>query len=317
MNKVVSIIIPTFNGLPWLSDAIDSAMQQTYKNCEIIVIDDGSNDGTKEFIKRNFIDSVEYYYKENSGLPGARNFGLEVAKGDYIQFLDSDDLIPREKVKNHIEYLKLNEDVDIVYSHCKTFYSKNPKKLKDWDRNDNYSNGQIFSKLLKKPFLLPHMPLSRKSVLLKCKGFDTNMNCCIDYDFWLRVAWLGANFHYLNDGIFVLYRLRNNSLSSSSKEFSSNGIYSLKKFSKVKEQMDETTKKLYEEAFYDWIFKRGRAIYESGNYFKGLIEMFKGLTKSRGKNTIYKICFFILVIFINPKSADKALIRIKSYLKRN
>ena len=84
----VTVIIPTFNGLPWLKDSINGAINQTYKNCEIIVIDDGSDDDTREIIESNYSNMVRYYYQKNKGLSSARNLGLKLAKGEYIQFLD-------------------------------------------------------------------------------------------------------------------------------------------------------------------------------------------------------------------------------------
>ena len=70
MKDLVSIIIPTFNGLPWLDQSIQSALSQTHKNCEVIIIDDGSSDGTKLFIENNYSDNVKYHFQNNKGLAG-------------------------------------------------------------------------------------------------------------------------------------------------------------------------------------------------------------------------------------------------------
>ena len=130
---------------------------------------DGSDDGTESLICERYKDII-YYYQDNSGLSAARNKGLEIAIGDYIQFLDADDIIPINKVENHIKFLNQNVEVDIVYSHCKKFIEENQNDKIDWYDKKLYSNGNIFTSLLKKSFILPHMPLSRKSVLMNFNG---------------------------------------------------------------------------------------------------------------------------------------------------
>ena len=310
-NNIVSIIIPSYNGLPWLKESISSAVNQSYSQCEIIVIDDGSNDGTRDFIKNNYDKNIKYYYQQNKGLSNARNFGLKVAKGDYIQFLDSDDIIPSNKIENHVNYLIKNKEVDVVYSHCKTFYNDNPTILKDWDRKAYYASGFTFYKMLEHPFMLPHMPLSRYILLDQVGGFDTNLTSCIDYDYWLRVAWSGAKFYFLDDHTYVLYRLRNNSLSSSSVQFSSNGIKSLGKYEKIIKTLDKKLIDIYKDAMGTWVYKRGKALHESGSYYFGVKQMVTGLIMSRS-DYLYKISFLFFALFLTSNNAASLLKKISS-----
>ncbi len=311
MNELVSIIIPTYNGLPWLIDAIESSINQSYKNCEIILIDDGSTDSTRQIVKDYYGDRIRYYSQVNQGLSSARNFGLRKAHGDYIQFLDSDDLIPIEKIKNQITFLQDNKEIDIVYSQCKTFYKNDIDNLMDWRGKQEYKNGDLFIHLLKKSFILPHMPLSRTKVLIDSGGYDNNMSSCIDYDFWLRVAFRRTNFHFLDDGNFVYYRILDNSLSSSSLEFSKNGLYSLKKFRDKVKKFSKEEIKIYESAIGDWEFKIGRSNHEEGKYFRGLYKMLLSILKSENSR-MYKIALFIFSIFTRIQNADKILRIIKN-----
>ena len=315
LSKKVSIIIPTYNGLPWLIDAIESSIKQSYKNCEIILIDDVSTDSTRQSVKDNYGDIIKYYFQGNQGLSSARNFGLKIANGDYIQFLDSDDLLPVEKIKNQANFLKENKEIDIVYSQCKTFYKDDIDTLKDWRNKQTYKNGNLFLHLLNKSFILPHMPLSRLKVLTDVGGYDNNMKSCIDYDFWLRVAFKGTNFHFLDDGNFVYYRILKKSLSSSSVEFSKNGLYSLKKLNNKVKYFKDEEKKIYKNAIADWEFKIGRSLHEEGKYFRGISKMLYAILKS-GNLKMYKIAFCILSIFTSSHNADRILKNLKAQIKQ-
>ena len=104
MNRLVSFIIPTYNYSAFVRDAVESALLQTYKPVEVIVVDDGSTDDTKEVLS-DYIDTgdIKYLYQNNKGLAGARNRGLGEAKGENIVFLDSDDLVDEKKLEIQVK----------------------------------------------------------------------------------------------------------------------------------------------------------------------------------------------------------------------
>ena len=314
MSELVSIIIPTYNGLPWLKQAIDSALNQTYKYCEIIVIDDGSIDDTKHFIRKVYSSDVRYYYQTNKGLSASRNYGLEIAKGEYIQFLDSDDLIFQNKIKSQINFLKENRNIDVVYSDCRTFKNDNLDSLSYWYDKNLYCNGNIFLDLIKKSFILPHMPLSRKSVLLTSGGYNTKLDSCIDYDFWLRVSSKNAKFHFLDDGEYVLYRIRTSSLSTSSVRFAENGLNSLRKLEKKILDMNGNAYQIYQDGIGNWLFRIGKSMHENGKYFYGIKHMFKGLMQNKS-DFKYKFSLLTLALFFKMSYADKILLGIKKIIK--
>lgn len=180
VNGLVSIIIPVYNGKEFIKDAIESCLNQTYKNCEIIVIDDGSTDNLLEYLNVYILSKkIQYYYKEKNERSSARNMGIKVAKGEYIQFLDADDILLPSKLENQVKYLKHNEDVFAVY--CLTKYFKVHKTNIIYERK-KVCNGNIYKELLKGNFIPINAVLMRKNNLF----FDENLTTLEDWDFWLR-----------------------------------------------------------------------------------------------------------------------------------
>lgn len=114
IDPLVSVVIPFYTHLEWLKEAIDSVLGQTYGNVEIIVINDGSNENIDDFI-RKYETQIVYYFKENGGAGSARNYGIAVARGKYIAFLDSDDVWLPEKLERQVEQM---ENGKLAWSHC-------------------------------------------------------------------------------------------------------------------------------------------------------------------------------------------------------
>src|SRR5690349_3602213 len=106
----VSVIIPTYNRAQFIARAVDSVLEQTYKDFEIIVIDDGSSDNTQEILKA-YEGKIRYVYQQNKGISAARNRGIQEAKGEYIAFLDSDDVWKPEKLSVQVAILDVNPHV--------------------------------------------------------------------------------------------------------------------------------------------------------------------------------------------------------------
>jgi len=155
-----SIIIPVYNGEKYIKRCLDSLKNQTYKNIEIIVIDDGSTDNTKKIIAKVAIDDsrIKYYYKENNGVSAARNFGIEKASGDYITFVDADDYISEDYCEYaHKTLVDNNLDV-IVMNYYYTYDNKRTIGIKEFDSNSFVSSlfssdgimGYVFNKFYKK-----------------------------------------------------------------------------------------------------------------------------------------------------------------------
>ena len=108
-KPLVSIVIPVYNGSKYLGEAIDSALEQTYKNIEIVVINDGSKDnGKTRAVAKSYGDKIRYYEKENGGVSSALNYAIKMSKGQFISWVSHDDKILPEKIELQIEYLIKN-----------------------------------------------------------------------------------------------------------------------------------------------------------------------------------------------------------------
>lgn len=210
-EPLVSVVIPTYNCAPYISEAIESVLNQTYQNIEIIVVDDGSVDHTKKVLKR-FIGKIKYYYQDNNGAPAARNAGLKVSSGDYFQLLDADDILLPNKIKFQIEtFKKLSCEYGVVYSGVRFFNYTNSSKL--MERGLHSFSGDILNKLIWENSILIHAALIKKECFEKVGGFNEDLQRCDDYEFWLRASSLGYKFYYINR-VLALYRKRSDSLTT-------------------------------------------------------------------------------------------------------
>jgi glycosyltransferase involved in cell wall biosynthesis len=126
---LVSVIIPVYNRSEYVCEAIDSVLAQTYKNYEIVVVDDGSGSNVKQVLEPYF-GKIKYFYQENKGLAAARNTGIKHSTGKYLAFLDDDDLFEPRKLEVQVEMLENNPEVGFVYSDCFVFDTDEPSELR-------------------------------------------------------------------------------------------------------------------------------------------------------------------------------------------
>ena len=180
----ISVCIPTCNREYLLKETLDSVFAQTYKDFEVVIVDDGSTDGTKEMLGR-YGEKVRYFWQENQGDAAARNKLIELAEGKYISFLDSDDLLypdsleqmaaamPKgaEDIVVYGPYVAIDEKGDILYRRKKKLYS-----------------GKITRRLFEDILIHTCGSLFPKKILVEASGFDTTLNICSDYDLWLRLS---------------------------------------------------------------------------------------------------------------------------------
>ncbi|OJW50116.1 MAG: hypothetical protein BGO67_01950 [Alphaproteobacteria bacterium 41-28] len=184
---LVSIIIPTYNREKFIGEAIQSVLNQTYKNFEVIVIDDGSQDRTREVVLSFRDERVSYSHTTNQGRSIARNLALKHAKGTYIAFLDSDDLYYKDKIEKQVEFLEKNKQFGMVYTaaHC----------IDEAGNLLNFSykaidTGWIYWKIAyfaDTTITLPTV-MVRQEVFSVVGGFDENMHRFEDTDMWRRIS---------------------------------------------------------------------------------------------------------------------------------
>ena len=180
----VSVIIPTYNRKNLLKRALHSVSNQTFVPKEIIVVDDGSSDGTKDWVLERFPD-VRYIYQDNSGVSSARNSGIKEAIGSWIAFLDSDD----EWMSNKLEQQKgvINSIQEAWLCHTNEIWIRNGVRVNQMKKHQKYG-GNVFENCLDICRISPSSVLIKKEVFEMVGLFDESLKVCEDYDLWLRIT---------------------------------------------------------------------------------------------------------------------------------
>ncbi len=206
---LISVIIPAYNCQGTIVETLGSVFQQTYSNMEVIVVNDGSTDGTLEILK-NFQDSrLQIVTQPNAGVSVSRNRGINLAKGDFIAFLDADDLWLSNKLIEQIMALQTAPHAAVAYS-----WTDYIDQAGNFLRNGYYCNfqGNVHRRLLLGCFLESGSnPLIRRSLLKTVGGFDESLITCEDWDLWIRLA-LKYEFIVVPQ-VHVQYRVVTNSKS--------------------------------------------------------------------------------------------------------
>ena len=180
----ISVIIPTYNRRNTLSRAVESVLNQIYKPIEIIVVDDGSTDGTKEMFSEMY-PLVRYIYQANSGVSSARNTGINSASGDWIALLDSDDEWLPDKLDRQVKLLQ--DNAEIHFCHTNEIWIRNNVRINQKKKHQKYG-GNIFNKCLDICRISPSSSLFHTSVIKDVGLFDESLDVCEDYDLWLRIT---------------------------------------------------------------------------------------------------------------------------------
>ena len=197
ISDLVSVIIPCFNENEKLCRAISSVLNQTYENIEIIVADDGSTDNSIELVQQKFANKITVLELQHSGHPNnPRNEALNVAKGEYICFLDADDAYTPDKIEKQIKYIKLNPQYDIIYCDSKLADSQMKVYNESWFKDKaRMREGDIFKytlNILNREYqgfqLSPEWLFFRKSILFDTGLMTTEVRYLSDWEFGLRLA---------------------------------------------------------------------------------------------------------------------------------
>lgn len=203
---MVSVIIPVYNSSKYLKECIDSVLNQTYKNIEVIIIDDNSTDNSVDIINSYKDKRIKLIkFKENSGVSACRNKGIELAKGDYITFIDSDDYWNLNKLKKQVRFIEKN-DYTFIYSNY-AFLKNGKKHITNVPKSITYKealkNTTIFTSTVM--FNMKHLKKENIYMPLIKRGQDTAT--------WWKVLKLGVIAYGMSD-VLSIYRVGNSSLSS-------------------------------------------------------------------------------------------------------
>jgi len=178
---MVSIVITTYNRRAFLKEAVLSVLDQDYQDKEIIIIDDGSTDGSFEEVRKF---PLRYVWKQNGGISSARNMGIGISNGEFIAFLDVDDLWKKGKLTKQVQTMIENQ-IDISYTD--EIWIRNGERLNQRDRHRKYS-GFIFERCLPLCIISPSSAVIKRKVFDKVGLFDEDLPVCEDYDMWLRIT---------------------------------------------------------------------------------------------------------------------------------
>jgi len=184
----VSVVIPTFNRCTLLPRAIDSIYRQTVQCEEIVVVDDGSTDATRDYLTSIAIEkkrNLKVIHQENRGPAAARNRGIAEAKCDFIAFLDSDDHWHRRKLES--QYGLMRENNNFLISHTKEKWLRRGVHLNQKKKHIP-QHGDIFQHCLLLCAVGMSTVMVKKELFMSVGNFEESMQCCEDYDFWLRVS---------------------------------------------------------------------------------------------------------------------------------
>lgn len=231
-QPLVSVIIPCYNGEKFISKAIESVLNQTYQNWELIVVDDGSTDGSKKIINQFCNTDKRAHYiqhKKNKGIPSARNTGIKTSIGEYIAFLDQDDLWMKEKLELFIEeFSRYDSKVGIIFSDFQIVFadnivSKNYKKV-NYYKIQRLNKRNFIKKLFMRNFIKSaSQVILRKECFSKLGLLDKNLYGGDDGDFWLRAAGK-FDFQYLPKILVKIYLHKDNTTRKGSYRMIEDGM---------------------------------------------------------------------------------------------
>jgi glycosyltransferase involved in cell wall biosynthesis len=209
-NPRVSVIIPAYNSVRYIGKAITSVLAQTYRNWELIVVDDGSTDNSREVLS-SFDKHIRYIWQENKGLAGARNTGIHEAKGELIGLLDADDEWLPTYLEKMVDLAHHRPDASVYYCRARGIDSEG-NQLPQVFGGPPVPQEYLYRTLLRANFIIPSTILMHRSVLIRAGLFDQSLRYCEDWDLWLRL--LPTHKIIGIKDILVSYRIHESSLSS-------------------------------------------------------------------------------------------------------
>ncbi len=256
MDKLFSIIIPTFNRFHSILKSIESVLAQTSQNLELIIIDDGSTDNTGDAIQKYLVDTrIKYYFQENRGVSAARNKGLAESKGDFVIFLDSDDLLLPGLISK-LNSLDL-ENLDLIFWEVKKLFEDRTEIWKPSKLEKIYNNITAS--------FLAGSACYKRAIIIEVGGFDEKLHFGENYELGMRIAQIQELKYKVVDDIFLIYEIkaiRENSLPL-------NKIAALKYLTKKHKYVYEQDPASYSRLLYQlgYLFEKINKNSEAREYF--------------------------------------------------
>lgn len=307
MEDLVSIIVPAYNRGNRIINCLSSLVVQTYKNIEIIVVDDGSTDETCDIVNNFIINNSDnkkiYYFKQNNaGAPTARNFGFSRSQGNFIVFFDSDDLMLENRISKQVESIKKN---NADCSACGFYY------------NSQNGNTYIPASLNNSPFESfikrciwgsTQSWMYKRYLVCKVNGYDESLNCFQDTDLNFRILSLQPNVTILPEPLSIFIEHSNDRITNS---WENKGLLSIQKYHQKVIKFLVTNRRtdlLKDEIF---IFSQDVALpyLKFGKYTNYIVEIKKLFELTKQLNNFHRLYYTSLLIIYSSTSAIKYLVK--------
>lgn len=305
---LISVITPAYNAEKTIRETVESVLKQTFSDFELLIINDGSQDSTLDIVSSISDPRIKVFSYPNAGPQKSRNRGVDLAGGEYVSFLDADDLWTPDKLEAQLKALQANPQAAVAYSWTEYIYEDG----RYFRPGPQFSySGDVYARLLLSDFVgSGSNPLIRKQALIAVDRFDESLPAAQDWEMWLRLA---ARYHFVAvPSIQILYRVGTNSWSSNVSRME---LASLQVIEKAFAQAPESIRHLKQTCL--------------GNRYKGLTwkilqgfpERRKGVTAAKffwyaitnepsllGKRVIWKVLLKIAIVVLLPAQLAQALL---------
>jgi len=253
----VSVIIHTYNNEKFIAETVESVLNQTYKDYEIIVVDDGSEDGTRDALIP-YMQKIRYHYKENGGIASAKNAGISLSETEFVAFLDHDDLWVPDKLQLQMEHFNENPQIGLVYAKYTSFRDGEELRTKP---EKGYS-GWIFKELLSKSFIQTSTVVVKRECLDAVGPYDETFFLGDEYDMFLRIA---RKFQcgFVDKGL-TRYRVHDTNASNNDFLFDNENLGVYKKIYNNFTDLDGVEKKILRKRIARYSMKVAEGLYSQG-----------------------------------------------------
>lgn len=268
----VSAIIATYNMGQFLDNAIQSVLSQSCPNLELLVIDDGSTDNTREVVASFETDSrLRYYWQPNSGQTRAKNVGINLSRGRFIAFCDADDQWTTDKIQLQLPAFNGSEQIAVVYSRSHKI-DTDGLLIVNGENLRSFPSGKVTQQLFIENFVCFGTAMIRRNCLFDTGVFDETLRMGIDWDLWLRLS-TKYEFCYV-DAVTYLYRVWPGQMSRNWRGRYENCFNIMQDF--LEKYPGFVSKKTISEAWAHTYTSRGRIrSYQSGEHFRAMIDIIK------------------------------------------
>ena len=316
-QPLVSVIVPAYNAGRHIQETIASVLLQSYRNIELIIVDDGSRDNTALIVKKylDYDNRVHYIYQENEGQAAARKRGFEHSQGDLISFLDSDDLFALNKIEIQVRFMLDNPNCGVSYSDILHFWDNTPHIL--LRKKLTYYSGYIFDKLIRENVIQVMTALIRRDILIKYGLPGKEFRRSDDWYLWLNLSYHKVKFCFLDRILAFQRRHEAGSLSDQKtyfKETAERNIAIYKHF-KALLNTEECKKYNIDNLLNFWQFRvvLGSLIMEDRIHAKKALQLFKIKGIFDG---IKKCSLFILLCLVPVHVLGNMIYKLREFTRR-